>query len=267
NQYQGSENLSFVALLPFISFGLKFKTISIRFLTRRFIGEYKSNSDLYYKREVVCDDLTSNVEIMDTSRKNENDLKGEEMRDAIQWADGYVIVYSICDQQSFKLAQKYMKAISDIRSTTNNALILLGNKHDLEFRREVDVKDARRIALEHGCQFNEISAADSYLGVSLAFDSLIREIRAIHGRRTPHCSQHMNAHKKLSLVTVSRVFGAVFGRQSSTPHYFQCQSNSNNEFDFEYKPKTSTVSLNGCRRKKSIFIPTQQKQSLPVVSL
>ncbi|RWS14200.1 ras-related and estrogen-regulated growth inhibitor-like protein [Dinothrombium tinctorium] len=254
-------------------------------------GKFVGKSDLHYKRNIVCDEILSSIEILDFSRslQEEKQLNLNELRDTILWADGCVIVYSICDMLSFKRAQDYLRAVNDNRNSINVPVILLGNKRDLEIRREVDLKKGRQVAVQFGCQFYEISAADSFVGVSLAFENLIREIRSLNARRRENQISHQNhfhshsnhshnqahnAHKKLSLITVSRVFGAVFGRNTSPstcslspPNYFQCQSNTPQELDFDYKPKTSENTLNGCRRKKSVFIRPQQKQSLPVMSL
>lgn len=57
-------------------------------------------------------------------------------------------------------------------------LLLLGNKRDLEHVRQVMVEDGQELALRLRCQFYEVSAADSCVGVRLAFQALIRETRS-----------------------------------------------------------------------------------------
>lgn len=66
----------------------------------------------------------------------------------------------------------------------------------------------------------QVSAADSYVGVQVSFDALIRELvssRLRRSARSPSSSSnsHLTNYKKLSIVTVSKVFGAVFGTNSN----------------------------------------------------
>uniref|UniRef100_A0A6P7GCS2 Ras-related and estrogen-regulated growth inhibitor-like n=1 Tax=Diabrotica virgifera virgifera TaxID=50390 RepID=A0A6P7GCS2_DIAVI len=41
--------------------------VVVRYLTKRYIGEYSSNVDFLYKHNVTFDTLLTEVEIMDTS--------------------------------------------------------------------------------------------------------------------------------------------------------------------------------------------------------
>lgn len=62
--------------------------------------------------------------------------------------------------------------------STRLPLILLGNKRDLEHVRQVMLEDGQELALKFRCQFYEVSAAESFVGVRLAFQGLVREARA-----------------------------------------------------------------------------------------
>ncbi|CAG2170689.1 unnamed protein product [Oppiella nova] len=104
----------------------------------------------------------ANVEILDISKTltdNENIVN----KDQIEWAEAFVIIYSICDRNSFNLAQHYLKYISAIRGPVYVPIILLANKRDLEVGRQVSVDEGTTLALQFGSQFYEISAADSNL--------------------------------------------------------------------------------------------------------
>lgn len=105
--------------------------LTVRYLTRRFIGEYRSNTDLLYKQTVTLDSGVLDVEIVDISAENENDFPVEQ----IQWADACLIVYSITDRASYEYAQR---SLGELRQLQNSpSAYLIGNKADLDHLREV----------------------------------------------------------------------------------------------------------------------------------
>lgn len=103
----------------------------MRYLTRRFIGEYRSNTDLLYRQTIPLDSGLLDVEIVDVSAEIENDFPIEQ----IQWADACLIVYSITDRESYKYATRALANMKSIQTTTSSYLI--ANKADLDHLREV----------------------------------------------------------------------------------------------------------------------------------
>jgi Ras-related and estrogen-regulated growth inhibitor-like protein len=61
---------------------------------------------------------------------------------------------------------------------------------------------------QYQCQFYEVSAAESSVGVSLAFQSLIREARPLLSMRSLPAVRR----KTSSGITVSKMIGMVFGK-------------------------------------------------------
>lgn len=71
---------------------------------------------------------------------------------------------------------------------------------------KVSVEDGQEISLQYQCQFNEVSAAESYISISLAFQNLIKQTQPIL-RSVPF------ARRKTSpSMAVSRMIGLVFGK-------------------------------------------------------
>lgn len=105
--------------------------LTVRYLTRRFIGEYRSNTDLLYRQTVALDSGPLDVEIVDISAEKENYFPTEQ----IQWADACLIVYSITDSKSFKYASSALANIKSLQST--NSAYLIANKADLDHLRVV----------------------------------------------------------------------------------------------------------------------------------
>lgn len=91
-------------------------------------------------------------------------------------------------------------------------MILLGNKRDLEHSRVIGVDDGHETSLQFSCQFYEVSAADNYIGVSLAFQSLFREARSLQLLRTLPIRRKSGA-----AMTVSKMIGMVFGKNNGKP--------------------------------------------------
>lgn len=108
-----------------------FTALTVRYLTRRFIGEYRSNTDLLYRQTIPLDSGLLDVEIVDVSAEIENDFPIEQ----IQWADACLIVYSITDRESYKYATRALANMKSIQTTTSSYLI--ANKNDLDHLREV----------------------------------------------------------------------------------------------------------------------------------
>uniref|UniRef100_T1KK86 small monomeric GTPase n=2 Tax=Tetranychus urticae TaxID=32264 RepID=T1KK86_TETUR len=178
-----------------------------------------------------------------------------------------------------------MELISSLRSLVHLPMLLLGNKRDLEQGREVSLSEGRNQAMSYESQFFEVSAADSYVGVSVSFDALIRELVSQRLRRSSRSpsSASSNNYKKLSIVTVSKVFGAVFGGKNNNSVYYsnidlinstQCSAHSpESGINRENKFKKCVPLLNSrsfCKSKKSThttMIKVTRKASPPILSL
>lgn len=181
--------------------------VTVRFLTRRFIGEYNSNMDLLYKSSIKQEDYMTDIEILDTCTKKENTTLPADGQ--VTWADAFVIVYSICDKCSFERARLLLEKIRKQRSSAFVPTLLIGNKTDLEHRREVGVAEGHQLALEFTCQYYEVSAAESTVNISIAFQAVLREAKIVQQHKP------LLKRRRSSLVSVSRKLGAMFGKKDS----------------------------------------------------
>ncbi|CAN0423636.1 ras-related and estrogen-regulated growth inhibitor-like protein isoform X2 [Petromyzon marinus] len=149
----------------------------VRYLTKRFIGEYASNSDSLYRKRLSVDGRQMNLEIFDPCSQLREGRTG--LGDQVQWADGFLIVYDISDKASFLAAQSLVYRIKEshqelYKSDAHPMLCLVGNKQDLCHAREVEEEEARLFALECRAQFCELSAAEQSTEVSAMFARLLR---------------------------------------------------------------------------------------------
>ncbi|GCB70053.1 hypothetical protein scyTo_0005599 [Scyliorhinus torazame] len=153
--------------------------LTVRFLTRRFIGEYGDMESVYNHSVTVAGRKVA-FNIWDSryaqDQLNQNFAKEKQ----VQWADGFVLVYSICDRASFNVVQQqiqFIKSMKDYPGTERAPIVIVGNKRDLCHQRTVSSEEGRLLALATDCQFCETSAAETYHGVLLVFHSLVERIK------------------------------------------------------------------------------------------
>lgn len=101
----------------------------------------------------------------------EDDEVSNSVLDAIQWADGILLVYSITDRQSFN----YIKR-AKIEIQSDIPVWLVGNKVDMVHLRQVSADEGDILAKDFECKFNELSAAEHVIQVADAFHDLCREV-------------------------------------------------------------------------------------------
>eukprot|EP01130_Rhizamoeba_saxonica_P000025 TRINITY_DN1001_c0_g1_i1.p1 TRINITY_DN1001_c0_g1~~TRINITY_DN1001_c0_g1_i1.p1 ORF type:complete len:115 (-),score=26.49 TRINITY_DN1001_c0_g1_i1:95-439(-) len=95
--------------------------------------------------------------------------------------EGFVLVYSITNRSSFDEIITIRNGI--MRHTDNVPIVIVGNKSDLESRREIPTSEGRELAKNLNCPFLESSAKRDTNIVEI-FHSLIEEVWARDG--PPH---------------------------------------------------------------------------------
>lgn len=55
----------------------------------------------------------------------------------LRWGDSFVVVYSICDKNSFAEAEDYLQQLAKLKLPSYYTTLLLGNKRDLDHSRYV----------------------------------------------------------------------------------------------------------------------------------
>lgn len=158
--------------------GVGKSALAVRFLTKRYIGEYDHNSETRYKHEVLIDNDPVLYEILDTCPKNENDLPSAE---TLNWADGLLLVYSIIDRRSFI----YLKRISTMITEADIPVYLVGNKNDMIHLRVVTTEEGALLARKFDCGFSEVAAAEQVAPVAVVFQELCRVVQS-NRRKSKH---------------------------------------------------------------------------------
>ncbi|KAG3292307.1 ras-related and estrogen-regulated growth inhibitor-like protein [Ictidomys tridecemlineatus] len=153
--------------------------LTVRFLTKRFIGEYASNFESIYNKHLCLEGKQLNLEIYDPCSQLQKAKFS--LTSKLHWADGFVIVYDISDRSSFAFAKALIYRIrepqaSHCKRAVEQAVLLVGNKQDLCHVREVGWEEGEKLALDNRCQFCELSAAEQSLEVEMMFIRIIKDI-------------------------------------------------------------------------------------------
>lgn len=87
---------------------------------------------------------------------------------------GIILVYDVTNESSFRNISKWLRRI-DENATEDVERLILGNKCDLENRREVSRESAEAYARRHNVKLLECSAMEN-INIERAFDTLTKDI-------------------------------------------------------------------------------------------
>ena len=104
----------------------------------------------------------------------------------IKNADGILLMYDITNKESFQSIPEWIKNIKEKRGN-NFPIILLGNKIDLEEKREVKKEDGEDFAEEHKIKFFEISNKEG-INIDEACLTLLLEILTNFKKNEKSCN-------------------------------------------------------------------------------
>ncbi|XP_054275821.1 ras-related and estrogen-regulated growth inhibitor-like [Macrosteles quadrilineatus] len=151
--------------------GVGKSALTVRFLTRRYIGEYDHQAETRYKHEVLVDGEPILFEILDSCPKSDDELPAT---DSLNWADGCLLVYAITDRRSFNYVRRARQAL-----TSDLPLVLVGNKADMVHLRQVSTEEGEILAKDFECSFSEVAAAEQVTQVGEVFHELCREVLSV----------------------------------------------------------------------------------------
>lgn len=150
--------------------------LTVRFLTRRFIGEYDQTLETTTRHHVNIDGEYIALDILDTAGKNTE----EKLEHVIGYADIFLVLYSITDSTSFQEAGKIVKFIRRHKTLDSSSIIIAGTKSDLEHFRMVRETDGSRLTYSLNCGFYEISISDNCGDTMNMFNDILRQFLNAH---------------------------------------------------------------------------------------
>jgi GTPase KRas len=125
-------------------------------------------------RQVVIDNELCRLEILDTAGQEEFLALREQW---IRESDAFLIVYSITSRSSFDNLNSFFDQVERVKDSDYVPIILVGNKVDLENKREVSKEEAQIFAVERQVQYFETSAK-TRINVEEAFFQIVRLARS-----------------------------------------------------------------------------------------
>ena len=144
---------------------------SIQFVQGKFVDDYDPTIEANYKRSVVVDEKTVQLEIFDTAGMERFDTL---MATTLRNGDVFIFLYDITDVQSFDSIKELYNDLLRTLNKDNCACVICGNKCDLEDRREVNTEDGKNFAASIKADFFETSAKTCQ-NVEAAFHAAIRK--------------------------------------------------------------------------------------------
>ena len=129
--------------------------LTYRYISDKFPTEHDTTIEDQYKINTTIDEHNCRLEILDTAGQDDY----QSMLDTwINFAEGFVLVYSIDDRESFEsLKDKYDRVVKN-KSDDVYSVIIVGNKCDLEDKRKVTKEEGESYAKSKGVDFMEVSA-------------------------------------------------------------------------------------------------------------
>jgi len=153
--------------------GVGKSALTVRFIQSHFVIEYDPTIEDSYRKQAVIDDEVALIDVLDTAGQEEYGPMREQY---MLTGEGFLLVYSITSRESFDEINTFHRQILRVKDKDHFPMILVGNKCDLEYERQVGMNEGRDLARHLGCRFMETSAKQP-INVDEAFFDMVREIR------------------------------------------------------------------------------------------
>jgi len=158
--------------------GVGKSAVTLQFINRQFLSLYDPTIEDRYQKQIEYKNIQCMLEILDTA--------GQETFSAMRElymanGEGFALVYSIISNLSFTEIEKIRNGIIKHKNSTQVPMVLVGNKLDLEAKREVPTEKAKQITKEWGCEFIEASAKTD-TNIRQIFFSLIDQVWLLNGQ-------------------------------------------------------------------------------------
>jgi len=178
--------------------GVGKSALTLQFMYDEFVEDYEPTKADSYRKKVVLDAEEVQIDILDTA--------GQEDYAAIRdnyfrSGEGFLCVFSITESESFQATAEFREQILRVKSDENIPFLLVGNKSDLEEKRQVTLSEAQARARQWNIPYVETSAK-TRANVDKVFYDLMREIRSrkIDENKTNNGQKRDKKRKKCTIL-------------------------------------------------------------------
>ncbi|MEE6472608.1 hypothetical protein FKM82_009665 [Ascaphus truei] len=194
----------------------------VRFLTKKFIGDYETNTGNLYSRLVHIEGEQISLQIQDTPGclQVEDDVaQAPDISRYVHWAEGFLLVYSITDYRSYQCIRPLYQQIRKVHSNSKIPIIIVANKGDLLHARQVPSDSGIQLANELGCAFVEISTSENCEDVCDVFQHLCKEISKVQTTSAgdKRRGSHVPRPKSPNMQDLKRRFKQALSSKVKTP--------------------------------------------------
>jgi len=153
--------------------GVGKSALTIQFIQSHFVDEYDPTIEDSYRKQCVIDDEVALLDVLDTAGQEEYGAMREQY---MRTGEGFLLVYAINSRTSFEEVSTFYQQILRVKDKDTFPVVVVANKCDLEYERQVGMSEGRDLAKHFNCKFIETSAKQR-INVDEAFSTLVREIR------------------------------------------------------------------------------------------
>ncbi|KAI4904295.1 hypothetical protein NFI96_010889, partial [Prochilodus magdalenae] len=152
---KGQNSLALHKVIMVGSGGVGKSALTLQFMYDEFVEDYEPTKADSYRKKVVLDGEEVQIDILDTA--------GQEDYAAIRdnyfrSGEGFLCVFSITELESFAATADFREQILRVKEDENVPFLLVGNKSDLEDKRQVSADEAKARAEQWGVCYVETSA-------------------------------------------------------------------------------------------------------------
>ncbi|KAL7712509.1 small monomeric GTPase [Entamoeba marina] len=149
-----------VRLVVLGDFGVGKSAMVVKLVSNYFVESYDPCIEDIYRTQIILDRNRVTLDILDTG----GDEEYSALRDRyLRISDGFIIVYSISNRESFENVPKYYDKILQTKNVNDNINIpitIAGHKVDIENQREIPTDEGKQFANGLGVNFIECSAKE-----------------------------------------------------------------------------------------------------------
>ena len=132
--------------------------LTFRFINNKFPTEHVTTIEDSYSIPARIDEIQCQLEILDTAGQDDY----QTMLDTwINSADGFILVYSIDNKDSFESVKTRYDRIMKLKEGQKVSIIFVGNKCDLEDKRQVSKEEVENYCNANNVSFLEASALNT----------------------------------------------------------------------------------------------------------
>ena len=171
--------------------------LTFRFINNRFPTEHDTTIEDSYSIPAKIDDIQCQLEILDTAGQDDY----QTMLDTwINSADGFLLVYSIDNRDSFESTKTRFDRILKLKQGHKISVVIVGNKCDLEDRRQVPKEEVenyfrkinKSIVTIESSALNTINVKESFLCVArgllqFSFPEKYKNMDSKGGKKKCYC--------------------------------------------------------------------------------